>query len=81
MNINFSILLMINLAFQTHFLKKKNNNLIAPFYGWGSTALRLEPIQGGSLPFTNKSPEIPVVILSTSEGRMAQSTLESPSGF
>ena len=58
MNINFLILLMINLAFQTLFFKK-NNNLMAPFYGWGSTALRLEPIQGGSLLFTNKSPEIP----------------------
>ena len=57
MNINFLILLMINLAFQTLFFKK--NNLMAPFYGWGSTALRLEPIQGGSLLFTNKSPEIP----------------------
>ena len=32
---------------------------MAPFYGWGSTALRLQPLQGGSLPFTTKSPEIP----------------------
>ena len=29
------------------------------FYGWGSTASRLEPIEGGSLLFTTKSPEIP----------------------
>ena len=28
------------------------------FYGWGSIAIRLEPLQGGSLPFTTKSPEI-----------------------
>ena len=38
-------------------LKKKK--FMAPFYGWGSTALRLEPLQGSSLLFTTKSPEIP----------------------
>ena len=32
---------------------------MAPFYGWGSTASRLEPLQGGSLLFTTKSQEIP----------------------
>ena len=32
---------------------------MAPFYGWGSTASRLEPLQGGSLLFTAKFPEIP----------------------
>ena len=32
---------------------------MAPFYGWGSTGSRLEPIQGISLLFTTKSPEIP----------------------
>ena len=32
---------------------------MAPFYGWGSTASRLEPLRGGSLLFTTKSPEIP----------------------
>ena len=31
---------------------------MAPFYGWGSTASRLEPIRGGSLLFT-KVPRIP----------------------
>ena len=31
---------------------------MAPFYGWGSTASKLEPLQGGSLRFTTKSPEI-----------------------
>ena len=31
---------------------------MAPFYGWGSTASRLEPFQGGSLLFTTKFPEI-----------------------
>ena len=32
---------------------------MAPFYGWGSTASRLQPLQGGSLLFTTKFPEIP----------------------
>ena len=38
--------------------KKKNLNFMAPFYGWGSTASRLEPLLGGSLLFTTKFPEI-----------------------
>ena len=42
---------------------------------------RLEPLQGGSLFFTNKFPYIPVLILPTSEGWKAESTLEPPSGF
>ena len=36
-----------------------NKNFMAPFYGWGSTASSLEPLGGGSLLFTTKSPEIP----------------------
>ena len=32
---------------------------MATFYRWGSTASRLEPLQGGSLLFTTKSSEIP----------------------
>ena len=32
---------------------------MVPFYGWGSTASRLEPLPGGSLLFTTNSPEIP----------------------
>ena len=35
----------------------KKKNFMAPFYRWGSTALRLEPLQGGSLLFTTKFPE------------------------
>ena len=31
---------------------------MAPFYGWGSTALRPELLRGGSLLFTIKFPEI-----------------------
>ena len=32
---------------------------MAPFYGWGSTASRLQPLPGGSLLFTIQFPEIP----------------------
>ena len=39
--------------------KKQKTNFMAPFYGWGSTASRLEPLRGGSLLFTTKFPEIP----------------------
>ena len=34
-------------------------NFTAPFYGWGSTPSRLEPVRGGTLLFTTKFPEIP----------------------
>ena len=41
--------------------KKKNfkENFMTLFYGWGSTTSRLEPLWGGSLLFTTKSPEDP----------------------
>ena len=32
---------------------------MAPSYGWGSTGSLLEQLQGGSLLFTAKFPEIP----------------------
>ena len=32
-------------------------SFMAPFYGWGSTASRVEPLRGGSLLFTTKFPE------------------------
>ena len=32
---------------------------MVPFYGWGSTASRLEPLPGGSLLFATKLPKIP----------------------
>ena len=38
--------------------KLQTLNLMAPFYGWGSTASWLEPPRGGSLLFTTKFPEI-----------------------
>ena len=31
---------------------------MARFYGWGSTAARLVPLQGGSLLFATKFPDI-----------------------
>ena len=40
-----------------HAFKKKN--FMAPFYGWGSTASRLQPLRGGNLLFTIQFPEIP----------------------
>ena len=54
---------------------------MAPFHGWGSTASRLQPLQGGSLLFTTKFPEIPGTHF-IDLGRMkAESTFEPPSGF
>ena len=54
---------------------------MAHFYGWGSTASRLEPLRGGSLLFTLSSQKFLVLILSTSEGWKAESTLEPLCGF
>ena len=51
---------------------------MAPFYGCGSTASRLEPLRRDSLLFIMK---LLVLILSTSEEWKAESTLEPPSGF
>ena len=47
-----------NKIFQASLFAVKKN-FMAPFYGWGSTASRLEPLWGGSLLFTIKFPEIP----------------------
>ena len=41
------------------FKKKKKKNFMAPFYGWGLTASRLDPTRGRSLLFTTKFPEVP----------------------
>ena len=35
---------------------KKKTNFMVPFYGWGSTASRLQPLRGGSLLFTIQFP-------------------------
>ena len=39
-------------------LDKIKKTLWPLFYGWGSTVSRLEPLQGDSLLFTSKFPEI-----------------------
>ena len=44
---------------KTQIFKKKRKNFMAPFYGWGSTASKLELLQGDSLLFTTKFPETP----------------------
>ena len=54
---------------------------MAPFYGLGSTASRLEPLQEGSLLFITSPQKFMVLTLSTSKGWKAESTLEPPSGF
>ena len=40
------------------FFKKKKNNFMAPFCGWGSTVSRPEPFRGGSLLFITKFPKV-----------------------
>ena len=42
-----------------HILTIFKKYFMAPFYGWGSTASRLEPIWGGNLLFPNKFPKVP----------------------
>ena len=42
-----------------NFLRWLKKTFMAPFYRWGSTASRLEPLRGGSLLFITKFPEIP----------------------
>ena len=42
-----------------HKIALTKKNFMVPFYGWGSTVSRLEPLRGGSLLFTTKFPEIP----------------------
>ena len=54
---------------------------MVPFYGWGSTASRQEPLRRGSLLFTTSSQKFLVLILLTSGGLKAELTLEPPSGF
>ena len=38
---------------------------MATFYGWGSTASRLQPLRGGSLLLTIQFPEIPGTLLNS----------------
>ena len=58
-HLQISLLMLIEFKRINFKKKKKKTNFMAPFYGWGSTASRLEPLRGGSLLFTTKFPEIP----------------------
>ena len=51
---------------------------MAPFYGWGSTVSRLEPLRGGSLLLPLSPQKFLILTLSTSEGWKTESTLEPP---
>ena len=42
-----------------HIRKNLTLNFMAPFYGWGSTASRLQSLRGGSLLLTIQFPESP----------------------
>ena len=53
---------------------------MAAFYGWGSTASRLEPLWGSSLLYNTKFPEIPDIHF-INLGQKAESNLEPPNGF
>ena len=55
----------------------KKKNFMAPFYGWSSTASRLELLTF----FPLSSQKFLVLVLSTLGGWKAESTLELPSGF
>ena len=46
-------------SFLNHTWKVYTKNFMAPFYGWGSTASRLEPRYVKELLFISKFPDIP----------------------
>ena len=54
-----SLVVIRQILFTHTFRKTFKKNFMAPFYGWSSTALRLEPLPEGTLLFTTKFPEIP----------------------
>ena len=51
---------------------------MAPFYGCGSTASRLEPLRGGCLLFSRSPRKFLILTLLTSEGWKAESTWRHP---
>ena len=54
---------------------------MAPFYGWGSTASRLQQFSGGNLLFTTTFPEIPGIHFIDHERMEGWVDLEPLSGF
>ena len=54
---------------------------MVPFYGWGSTASKLEPLWRGSLLISLSFQKFVVLILLSSEEWKAESTSEPPNGF
>ena len=54
-----SLLLYPKLRYFPRLTRIKKTNFMTPFYGWGSSASRLEPLQGDILLFTTKFPEVP----------------------
>ena len=57
--------------YQLHLIRtneKTLKNFMTPFYGWDSTASRLELLRGGSLLLPLSSKKFLILILSTSEG-------------
>ena len=59
----------------------KTLKFMTPFYGWGSTTSRLQPLQGGSLLLPFISQKSLILMLSTLERWKAEWTLEQSSGF
>ena len=56
----FYIVIILSFCwFILEYLISIKKRFMVPFYGWSSTASRLEPLWGGSLLFTTKFPEIP----------------------
>ena len=54
-------------SLQANYYPAKKTNFMAPFYGWVSTATRLEPFRGGSLIFTTSPQKFLVLTLLTLE--------------
>ena len=56
----------------------KKKNFMAPFYGWGSTTSRLEPLRAGSLLFTANPfyGSVPFLyLLRTSEKKVSETSV------
>ena len=72
---NKYLLIQDSLTFFFFFFFFQIKKLYGPFLWMDSTSSRLEPLRGGSLLFTTSSQNFMVLILSTSEGWKAKSTL------